>query len=411
MKSFAVVFWLFIMLSNPLTSDAGNDSFADTTGEKERKLVQSALRQTQTAILSYTLKGGELHIDVLTNQSDRSLCLPTGSVFFNNLMKVKNALLAREPIDRAAAHALYTKLVGSVDRYLKGVNHLIIIPCEKTGLVPFEVLVPDTTSKRYLLHDYAVSYAYSLEALLNRRPALSDYERQKVLAIAPFNVASAEKEVLNIKADHVMGPAASKDRFIEKAGDYAIIHLATHVSLADPPNSFIGFHSGKTPRTGNADSRLSVSDIAKMSLENVNLIILSPCLETPQNHSLDGVYSMAKAFAQAGCPNLITSLWNPPKESAHRIVMKLHQYIHKGYGYAQALQQARIDYIQNPSVEDELKTPAYWAGFVLLGEINTASESHKIFYYFALAFTVLITVYILRKRKRKVSHADRPEHL
>lgn len=397
MKSLAVVFWLSVVFTLPCGANV--PPAASAAVDPDIELLQTRLRQTSTAVLSYSLKAGELHVEVVTEQDALSLCLPAGSVFFSRIMKLKNSLHSQAPFDRQLAHQLYLKLIGPVTRYLSGKTHLVIIPCQKTGLVPFEVLVPDTANaKRYLLHDFAISYSYGYAALLNRRPALSDYERQKVLAVAPFNVPSAEKEVMNIRADYVLGQAASKKRFIEKAKNYSIIHLATHASLADPPHSFIDFSPEGNP-LGDARSRMSVQDIARMRLENVDLVVLSPCLQFRQGTSLAGLYTMAKAFAQAGCPNFITTLWKTGQGSNHRISMKLHQYIHQGYDYPQALRKARIDYLENPSVDENLKSPAYWAGFVLLGEITPARQSHKIFYYFALAFTALVTGYILRRKK------------
>lgn len=462
MKSLAVVFWLFIFsvysgeavpgcgpadtvkaVPAPATAPEGtvsemeqgpriSDQVAPESGQENRKskesgpgslkearerklltLLQQELKNTETAVLSYSSKAGELHVQVVTGEEARSFCLPGGSVFFSRLHALKNSLHAKKGFDRSLAHQLYKKLISPVKPYLHGKIHLVIIPDESTGFIPFEALVPDTASRRYLLHDYAISYSYDLAALLNAGFPASDYERQKVLAIAPFNIPSAEKEIMNIKADHVFGKAASLDRFLEKARDYSIIHLATQASLADPLHSFIDF-SAETPAQ-HADgrpprSRLFIHEIARLNLEKTNLVVLSPCQPIKGEVSLSGLFAMARAFARAGCPNFITSLWETDRETTDKISMKLHQYIHKGYGYAQALQKARIDYLGNPVIDEKLKSPGYWAGFVLIGEIDTVPRSHKIFYYFALAFTVLVVVYILRRKKHYCPHADRPEH-
>ncbi|QEC53951.1 CHAT domain-containing protein [Anseongella ginsenosidimutans] len=408
MKSLAVVFWLLLFFVIPdhspgMTGGISASAGQDTLDKELIRLLQSRLKNTGTAILSYALEAGELQVQVITGENVHTLYQPAGSIFFSRLLALKNSLQAKTGFDRKLAHQLYRKLIGPVKPYLKGKAHLVIIPCKNTGLIPFEALVPDTASGRYLLHDFAISYSYSLTALTGPGSRPSDYDRQKVLAVAPFNIPATQKEIMNIKADHVLGRAASLERFLEKARNYSIIHLATYAAIKDPPHSFIDFNPGKAgnvsaPEASPSGSRLFTRDIPGMDLKKVSLIVLSPCQPAQWNTNVSGLYTMAEAFARAGCPNFITSLWETEEETTHKISMKLHQYIHKGYGYAQALQKARIDYLENPVIDEKLKSPGYWAGFVLLGEINTVPQSHKIFYYFALLLTVLIVVCILRRR-------------
>lgn len=443
MKSLAVVFWLTVFFAIPgyagqMAGDrdvrnpgARNGNARDTMetalGREETEmgreetdleskqiaLLQSLLQNTETAVLSYAAKAGELQVRAITAEGVHSVSLPAGSVFFSRVLAFKNSLKAREGFDRSLAHELYKKLIIPVKANLHGKTHLVVIPCKNIGLIPFAALVPDTASNRYLLHDYAVSYSYDIESLIRPAIVLSDYDRQKVLAVAPFNIPSAEKEIMNIKADHLLGKAASLDRFLEKARNYSIIHLTTYATITDSANSFIVFsQENAKPVTNlpNTNPKLFIEDIGGLNLEKVSLIVLSPCQPASSNLGDTGVFSMAGAFGRAGCHNFITSLWQTDPEATLKISMKLHQYIHKGEGYAQALQKARINYLENPAVADELKSPGYWAGFILLGEINTIPQSHKIFYYFALAFAVLVVVYILRRKNHCYSHADRQEH-
>lgn len=412
MKPLAVVFWLFLFsgMSFPVQGmPSGSGTVRDSGTADSIVLLQSRLRHTETAVLSYSSGAGELRLDVVTEETSRSLRLAAGSVLLSRILALKSSLQTGDSFDRRLAYQLYQKLVAPAKPFLQGITHLIIVPDRTTGLIPFEALVPDTGSQRFLLHDYAISYSCGLRALIRSGAPPSGYDRQKVLAVAPFNVPSSEKEIMNIKADHVLGQAASLEHFAKKASDYAIIHLATYATLTGPRRSFIDFSPGKDNRA--ASSRLFVRDIPRMNLEKVNLVVLSPCpTGAPGYTPIPRLFTTARAFARAGCPNFITSMWTTERESASKISMKLHQYIHKGYGYAYALRKARIDYLENPAVDGSMKSPAYWAGFVLLGEINTTPRSHKIFYYFALAFTILVVALILRKRNQKRPHADCPQH-
>lgn len=393
MKSLAVVFWLFSSLCASLWCGAAS------SGQDPR--VLAGLKKTNTAILSYSSNGNELHLEILTGEGCQLLCLPAGKDFPAQLRKMNSSLRTKSDFDRQLAYRLYTVLVEPARRYLAGKKHLIIIPDQTTGLIPFEALVPDTSSGEYLLHEYAISYAAGYDALANPTQPLSDYQRQKVLAIAPFDLPAAEKEIMNIQADYLLGGAASLQKFRQKAKDYSIIHLATRAATGDRSHSFIDFSPANAPPGGRPLSsfRLDVRDIDRLNLRKVHLLILSPCQLINGSVSIQGLLGMASAFARAGCPNFIGMRWSTHRETSDRIFMKLHGYINQGYGYASALQKARIDYLENPAVEDRLKAPGYWSGFTLLGEINTTSPSHKIFYYFALILTVLTVILILRRKK------------
>src|SRR3546814_6578730 len=75
---------------------------------------------------------------------------------------LKTSLQEGAIFDREAAHRLYKKLIMPALPMLTGKTHLVIIPGQITGQIPFETLVPDTGSDRFMLHDYAISYAVKI---------------------------------------------------------------------------------------------------------------------------------------------------------------------------------------------------------------------------------------------------------
>lgn len=371
--------------------------------------LQSALQRRATATLSYSFGAGELYVFMVSTNAFYAERLTADSAFFRDLDEMRAGLQAGEggTFDRESAHRLYQRLVAPFRPYFKGKDHLIIIPDAPLGFLPFEALIPDTASDRYLLHDYALSYATCVSALTDIHPYRGNRNRQNVLAIAPFDRSPSEKEVLNIKADLLLGTAASKEAFLKAAPGYTILHLSTRASATPSGNAVIRLHPDG--RDGRA-SGLSLPDICGMRLNKVHLTVLSTPL--PGSGGLpgnNGITAMAQAFWSAGCPNLIPTLWETEPEAAGRIMMKLHWYIRKGYDYAKALQKARIDYLENPLIDKKLKSPACWAAFILIGEADTSVPSHKFFYYFALALTATFVVYVLRIKNRP-EHAEHQEH-
>src|SRR5262249_55252514 len=72
----------------------------------------------------------------------------------------RQSITGRHPVFSAFARELYDLLIKPAEPHLHGVNALRIIPDGILWDVPFQAL--QTVNGRYLLEDYAVSYAPSL---------------------------------------------------------------------------------------------------------------------------------------------------------------------------------------------------------------------------------------------------------
>src|SRR3546814_331443 len=166
MKPLAVVFWLTIFLSlwpSARTSGAQGTAIGDPAAEPRDTIssdstegLQSMLRNTKTAVLNYSLGAGELRLQVITGKESRTFHMATGSVLLSSVIALKTSLQEGAIFDREAAHRLYKKLIMPALPMLTGKTHLVIIPGQITGQIPFETLVPDTGSDRFMLHDYAI---------------------------------------------------------------------------------------------------------------------------------------------------------------------------------------------------------------------------------------------------------------
>ncbi|AFZ20937.1 CHAT domain-containing protein [Allocoleopsis franciscana] len=167
--------------------------------------------------------------------------------------------------------------------------------------------------------------------------------------------------------------------------DYSIVHLATHAAFVagQPEESFILF--------GNGD-RVTLRDVKKWRLPNVDLVVLSAC-ETGLGDKLgDGKeilgfgYQMQQTSARAA----IASLWKVSDGGTQALMDAFYAALQNDkMTKAEALRQSQIalitgDYqalgeqrglgvaqrIKNnlPSqVSDRLSHPYYWAPFILIG--------------------------------------------
>src|SRR3546814_17990922 len=75
---------------------------------------------------------------------------------------------------------------------------------------------------------------------------------------------------------------------------------------------------------------------------------------------------MHHAFTTAGVPATLASLWSAPDQSTKEIMVSFYKNLKQGKNKAQALQQAKLTYLNNAKNE-KLQHPFYWAGFILSG--------------------------------------------
>ena len=112
--------------------------------------------------------------------------------------------------------------------------------------------------------------------------------------------------------------------------------------------------------------------------------------------------SLSRAFAYAGCPNIITSLWKADDKTTAFITRRLYHYLEKGHTKDKALQQAKKDLIHSSSIESRFKTPEYWAHLVLIGEYEQEPASHAWWWIGGTIIVVISIMLILRNRNKPI---------
>jgi CHAT domain-containing protein len=143
------------------------------------------------------------------------------------------------------------------------------------------------------------------------------------------------------------------------------VHLATH-AVSSPDNaaaSFIAFYPAKHSPI---EDRLYLEELYGLNLGATRLVIISAC-ETGEGEVVaqEGVMSLARAFAYAGCASTINSLWKADDQATSFILRRFYVYLRAGENKARALQLAKLDYLKSDALD---KSPAYWAHLVLTGD-------------------------------------------
>ena len=188
--------------------------------------------------------------------------------------------------------------------------------------------------------------------------------QQRISGPLPF----ADDEVLGIQAimggDVVLNQKATKDFFIENAPAYEMLHLAMH-GYSDEENhlnSALIFSESEEEK----DHLLRVPDIFALDL-SASLVYLSAC---QTNHATvkkgEGMSTISRAFAYAGCPSMVASLWNIPDESSHKIAIAFYKNLKDGQTKDMALRNAKLTYLENTKINGAL--PNLWAQTILIGD-------------------------------------------
>jgi len=310
---------------------------------------------------------------------------------------------------------------------------LIIIPDGILGNLPFETLLTDMPAEigsyhnyPYLINQYQISYAYSIDLLLQlQKKQRTTATHQKWLAFAPefadcqqfaektsaqtlrsqsFGPLQNKAEVLSIQ-DIVGGKVllekeASLNNFIEQSPEYAFLHIASHgkANQQNPGQSMIGFSSRGNDKC--LFDTLRASRIANLSLP-AELVVLSACEgAVGELQDGEGVQSLAMAFTYAGVQSLCSTLWSVQDKAMREIMTSFYTHLDKGSTKDAALREAKLAYIS--SHDNSLSHPFYWAAPILIGDAKVVSFNHSSNLLYGLLFiTLLISLLLFFLKSKK----------
>jgi CHAT domain-containing protein/Tfp pilus assembly protein PilF len=366
------------------------------------KSLQSEILDKETTLLSYTLSNDNLVRIEITKDSFNCYQQKLPPNFKQQVETYITSLASLAgAFSEQISQQIYRLLIGDINQ--NTIKHLVIIPDNELVYLPFETLVNGTG--RYLIEEYSVQYKYSTSVLKTSGISLKHHQ---TTAFAPFALAgqgsfdqlpNSFSEIKSLKGDKFVDSFATKYNFLKHLHDHPILHLATHavVDNAKDNFSYIAF-SGKD----SIESRLYSSEIYNLPLQNTDLVILSAC-ETGAGNLIkgEGVMSLSRAFTYAGCPNIVTSLWKADDFSTSYITTRLHQYLDEGLPIDKALQQAKLDYLNDKSINPRAKQPYYWSHLVFLGDLSKEQSHPWTWIVISIVFILSALILVLIKRPRK----------
>ena len=382
--------------------------FEETTisfSELQQKIIPE-----NGAILSYHMGDSSILCWVITKEEREMFELPKTDSLIFSIHELSTALEKNSSNDnmlfRRNSHKLYDQLIQPLANKLNDYSQLMIIPDDELSYIPFEMLLDE--NDKYLLNNFAISYNYAC-SLLKKEGELETRSSNSILAFAPYSdkvnnsplapLPASEEEVSNLGGTFYLSKAATKQIFLKDAGNYNILHLATHAQANDkePLQSYIAFYP-QHPDSPSLD-QVYLPDIYSLQLTKTHLAILSAC-ETGGGQLIkgEGIISLSRAFSYAGCANMITSQWKADDAATSYITQRLHYYLKDGYSIATSLQKGKMDYLADQKIEGRNKTAAYWAHLRLTGQF--APDDSKSKWWWLLLIPALLIVYLSIKKFR-----------
>lgn len=332
-------------------------------------------------------------------------------------------------------HGLYKLVLQKALMNVSNRKKLIIVPDGALGYIPFDVLLTsagdssrvDYKELPYLLNKYRIHYGYSATLLLNR--PVANHVKTEFIGFAPvydnsakipgkltdLNVRSKltglswnQHEVRGISS-YMNGTAFVGDQALEgifksQAEEYGVIHLAMHAIVDDnrPMFSKLAF---TISNDSIEDGFLNAYELYGMNI-SAQMVVLSAC-ETGYGkmEKGEGIMSLAHGFTYAGCPSVVMSHWVSDDQATAQLMELFYQYINKGMQKDEALQRAKIDFIKR--ADDIRQNPAFWGGFVVLGDAKPLIMK-SFFERYWIELTVLLSALLVLSffllRSRRASH-------
>ncbi|MFM2267106.1 MAG: hypothetical protein RL757_547 [Bacteroidota bacterium] len=421
--------------------------------------IQSQLDDS-TALVEYFWGDSTLFNMTISKTNVRYDCIPIkGSNLIAQLQDFRQTIANPEYFDKnyrqasnqylSGGYQLFEQLLNKNLKNLtspKPIRRLRIVADGALGYIPFDALLTEPPRQEnwskanipYALNRFAISYLWS-NTLLATPPVsnpipeifggfgieyddqtLNNFQKDSLLPneirggstrggnLTRLEFADDEVkkifELLKGKGNIWLNGMAKKSVFVKQAQDFGILHLAMHgyLDTKNPLRSALIFSHDSTQKQL-SDNQLTGFDLCAMQLR-AGLVVLSAC--NTGNGELkrgEGVMSLARAFAYAGCPSTVMSLWSISDNSTSEIMQYFYENLRDGQPKDIALQQAKRKYLMHCSPDQRL--PNYWSASVLAGSNEDLKFVNPTFYWkrvggWAAILSVFIAwIFYVKRRK------------
>lgn len=378
-----------------------------TFNETQKKLAPNE------CVIEYSVSDTLVGIYVITSKSIEAKYIPSESMEAL-IAETYQAILNKEDVT-SSLQEISSKLIEPVVQFISPeVSQLIIIPEWYLASFPFELL---SIGDQQIIENYAISYSNSTLQYLQAKEepsrgngeiacfvpeysgidTIGFYDEEipqfaELVRSGYHNLpgAKAESEAIleTIPGQSFSGVQATKSTLMNDVKEYSVLHFAMHSEMnKDKP-----LHSALLFSSEGEESyeKLKALELYNESF-NSDLVVLSACSSGYDRFNKgEGVLGFAKAFAYAGVPSLVYSIWKIPDQSSSYLMTRFYSHLSDGIAKDEALRQAKLDYLNDEAIPSSQKTPYYWAGFIASGNMSPISLDGGMMTNFSFIIGVLV---------------------
>ncbi|MCH2023302.1 MAG: CHAT domain-containing protein [Saprospiraceae bacterium] len=317
------------------------------------------------------------------------------------------------------SYELYHKLMHH--ELLHTGHRLIIIPDGLLNYVPFETLLTDIPMDSvhninfpelaYILKQKSISYNYSSTlwyrqsknsassinneilgmAATYKNETIPGFrtDRSRFLRTSIIQSNSAEKEMIFLASkydgDFYTDRYTSEYYLKEYAPLYGVIHLAVQglVNQKSPEYSCLVLSEDGYEAE---DNFLRINEIKQLDLD-ASMVVLSNCESGyGKHHRGETIISLGRSFMFAGSSSLVMSLWQQKTDYYAKLLDNFYENLKANMDKDIALQNAKLKYLKTTEGIDA--HPAYWAGFVQIGNYDAIEISEPVTHIWWFIFPI-----------------------
>ncbi len=357
------------------------------------------------AIVAFTVSEECLLAIAVTDSCVTARILPVSRLTLRKLVHCAFPIEKNpNPIDRASrvegggfarrgSLILYHLLFDSLNVSLSRSFRWTIIADDELRVFPFEALVTSIEGSKYdpcvqeahfLIEKHEIIYDISIPSLgLQARPKapravllVGDEEPQKLendlfvgrsLRGIGLRLPGIKEELDLLKglfadcSDVLSGEGATKERFLELAPYYSVVHVAAHAmeDLSVPQNCSLGFTPDDREHHDGPDGWTAWE--ATAVVWRASLVVLSAC-NTIAGAEGSGPRGFVCALKESGVSSVLGALWEIDDETTPTFMSAFYRVLREGRTSSAALREAKLIMIRDGV------SPILWSNFVLYGE-------------------------------------------
>jgi CHAT domain-containing protein len=301
--------------------------------------------------------------------------------------------------------------------YYSGQEQMTIVPHGELSFLPFESLM--TSNGKFLVEESSLSYAISLT--LQQEWRKTKGKVKEIHVISPIYdsiymetnesksrgsinfdfLAYSQMEAKNIAelldANLIEEATVDKELVKNSMATADIFHFSGHSYLTENDNQFTFMALGHNYT--DPDHTFSVAEVFHQDT-HAEMVFLNAC-NTAKSDLIngEGVYNLSRAFLSSGSKSVVSTLWEVDDKASGEISIVFYENLKDGMSKANALQQAKNNYLQNVT-KDNQRHPYYWAGIVLVGNPDSLTFHNNSLTYILAAIGILLLggIWFLKKR-------------